>query len=126
MWEAIIRIALEAGLHGATTYAHIISDSDGGSLSGAPVYDLNDAYDLTSQIIEKDPRHAQAWFLRGVISQSLQCYDEALADFSEAIRIDPRHAKALMLRSEVYFRLGEDDKGRSDRQAALVLDPTLA
>src|SRR5262249_44361874 len=117
MLEEILSLAIEVGLYAAADSASAPSGSGTGSLSGFPVYELDDAYDLTSQIIEKDPSHAQAWFLRGVICQTEQWHEEALADLSEAIRLDPKHAKALMLRSEVYFSLGDDEKGRADREA---------
>jgi tetratricopeptide (TPR) repeat protein len=126
MFEEIMHLALEVGLYAAMEDApQVAAGSSKGSLSGAPVYELDDAYDLTSQIIEKDPSHAQAWFLRGAICQTRQCHEEALADLSEAIRRDRKHARALLLRSEIYFSLGDDEKGRADRESALELDPNV-
>jgi tetratricopeptide (TPR) repeat protein len=130
MLEEILSLALEVGLyalHATDTPATSDAPPAGGEiLSNSPAYEPEEVYNLTTQIIERDPVNAQAYFLRGVVCQSMQLHDEALGDLNEAIRLEPGHARALLLRSEVLFHLGQDEAGRADRQAALRLDPSLA
>src|SRR5262245_57950320 len=123
MIEDILALAVEVGLAAASELSS--GTAGGGLVSGGGAYELDEVYDLTTQIIDGQPTHAQAWFLRGVVSQSMQHYDDALADLNQAIRLEPQHARALMLRSEIHFRFGNDDQGRADRRAALQLDPSL-
>jgi tetratricopeptide (TPR) repeat protein len=126
MLEELLSLAMEAGIYAFTdTESSSVPASGGGILSAEPTYELDEAYDLATKIIEKDPSQVQAYFLRGVICQTMQHYEDALEDFTEAIKLDPSHARALMLRSEVNFRLGDDEQGKADRQAALRLDPNV-
>jgi len=121
--------ALEAGLIASDVASPSTDDSQHSRsefLTSNPVYEPDEIYDLASLVIDKDPSQAQAWFLRGVACQAMQCHEEALADLTEAIRLDPAHARARLLRSEIHFRLGDDEQGMLDRQRALELDPSLS
>jgi tetratricopeptide (TPR) repeat protein/serine/threonine protein kinase len=74
----------------------------------------------------KRPEHAYAYYCRGLASEKLSHYDEALADFSKAIVLEPKLAPAWCSRGSVYATLGQLDRALADLNDAIKLDPKLA
>ena len=63
---------------------------------------------------------------RGVARESLEQYDLAIADYSEAIRIDPKYALAYRNRGDVWYAKKDYDLAIADYTEAIRLDPSSA
>ncbi len=87
------------------------------------------AIDVYSRAIELDPRHARAYYNRGLAylhGGKAQELDQAILDFDQAIRLDPGYAPAYTSRAVAFLlRKGEGDLERAlaDLNRAIQLAP---
>ena len=51
-------------------------------------WNLDEAIQLYTRVIDKEPNYARAYFNRGVAYRSKRDFDKALSDFSKTIEID--------------------------------------
>jgi Flp pilus assembly protein TadD len=76
------------------------------------------------EAIRRDPRHAAAYYHRGLVRHRWGEHEQAAADFSKAIELDPKGAGAYLARGSALERLGRLDQAVADFDTALRLDPT--
>ncbi|KAI6655874.1 hypothetical protein LOD99_1608 [Oopsacas minuta] len=69
-----------------------------------------------------NPKHIQAYKLRGSLYSDIGLYTNAIQDFSSAISLDPDDTQALMLRSEIYEKNGDTTLAMEDLKRTAVLD----
>lgn len=80
-----------------------------------------DAIDLLTLAISKDPRFFEAYYNRGVMYYCQQKYDQALDDFNTAISINSQYAGAYAGRGTVYDKLNRHDAAILDFKVAARL-----
>ncbi len=73
-----------------------------------------------------NPRHANAYAIRGWAYGEKGEWDKAIADCTEAVRLDPKNAAAYGARGCAYANKGEWDKAIADCTEAIRLDPTCS
>ena len=73
----------------------------------------------------RDPKYAEAYYLRGVAYRNKGDLDRAIADYSEAIRLDPKLAAAYNNRGNAYKDKGDSDHAIADFSEAIRLAPEL-
>ena len=79
-----------------------------------------------NKAIEKNPRHAEAYYNRGLTYVEKKQFDEAMSDFTKIIEINPRLAMAYGNRGNAYGRKGQYDEAISDYTKAIEINPRLA
>jgi len=72
------------------------------------------------------PTDSQSFSTRGDAYFSLQDYEKAIADYTEAIRIDPKYSFAYKGRGDVYYKLEEYEKAIADYAEDIRLRPWSA
>jgi tetratricopeptide (TPR) repeat protein len=85
--------------------------------------DLRSARDLYQEVLARQPKHAHALHLLGVLSHQEGRNESAKALISEAISADPRIADMHNNLGEVVRTLGEAREAARHYREALVLDP---
>jgi serine/threonine protein kinase/WD40 repeat protein len=88
-----------------------------------PWHEVVHAY---SQMIERNPRDAEAYHQRGHARERLSQWKNALADFSQALEWAPQCQRLLVSRARAYLRMGEIDKAAVDLRKAGTLRPQEA
>jgi len=63
---------------------------------------------------------------RGETYQSMERYEEALADFDRAIDLDPEVAWIIASRGEIYRLMRRYEEALADFDRAIDLDPEVA
>ena len=87
------------------------------------VITLDDAPAYFTRTINKDPRAAYAYLLRGVAWTLKREYDNAIKDFSEAIRLEPGVHVAYNARGAAYNARHDYQKALADMTEAIRLAP---
>ncbi|MGD1153363.1 MAG: tetratricopeptide repeat protein [Syntrophales bacterium] len=87
---------------------------------------LQEAIKELSDAIQKNPRYALAYGIRGHLNTKLGKNDNAIEDASKAIELDPNFALAYVSRAYIYYRLCEYKKGLIDASRAIELDPNYS
>lgn len=80
-----------------------------------------DAIDLLTLAINKDPSFFEAYYNRAVMYYCQKKYQNALNDFNMAISLNAMHAGAFAGRGTVYDRLNMSDKAINDFKSAARL-----
>lgn len=80
-----------------------------------------DAIDLLTLAINKDPSFFEAYYNRGTMYYVQQKYQDALRDFDKAISLNTNHAGAFASRGTVYDRLNMADQSLVDFKRAARL-----
>ncbi|MCX6354014.1 MAG: tetratricopeptide repeat protein [Candidatus Aureabacteria bacterium] len=78
------------------------------------------------QMLQGDPRNADAWNNRGAAYAEAGDYSQALSDFNRALNFAPRHAGIYTNRGIAYQKMGDCDRAIADFDEALHLDPRHA
>lgn len=81
---------------------------------------------LWSDVIDKNPGAAVAYFNRGVGSFNAKDYDKAIRDYAKAIEINSGYTEAYNNRAEAKERMGDLQGAVEDYNAILALDPDRA
>ncbi|MBI4211093.1 MAG: tetratricopeptide repeat protein [Deltaproteobacteria bacterium] len=82
--------------------------------------------DLT-MMLELDPRHEEALFLRALASQKKEAYAEALADYRQLLTANPKYLKAHFNAGMILaFHLHDTVAALEHFDAFLTIDPTHA
>ena len=97
-----------------------------GWLKKDDVVTLGEAEAFFSEVLQREPKNAWAYNLRGLVRERQENLDAAIADFSEALASDPQLAVALNNRGIAYDRKGEPQQAIDDFGAAIKLDPDFA
>jgi lipoprotein NlpI len=85
----------------------------------------NEALALVTRAITLEATNAQAWFLRGVMHETLGRHTNALADFDRAVQLDPKPI-IFQHRGVQHFRLGQFAKSVADFDKFIALAPQRA
>jgi tetratricopeptide (TPR) repeat protein len=80
-----------------------------------------DAIDLLTLAINKDPSFFEAYYNRGVMYYFQKKYQNALNDFDKAISLNANHAGAFAGRGTVYDKLSRSDQSLMDFKTAARL-----
>ena len=78
---------------------------------------------LFSEVLEKNPDHAQALRSRGAANLKLNAIDAAIADFDRVIEMDPHYARAFHLRGLAKEQKGDNQGASGDFETAIDLAP---
>jgi tetratricopeptide (TPR) repeat protein len=77
---------------------------------------------MWSNVVEKNPRAAEAFNNRGMIYMERGDYDLALSDFNESIKLRPNHPDAYNNRSVVYFNKKKMNEALENNSIVLSID----
>lgn len=80
-----------------------------------------DAIDLLTLAINKDPSFFEAYYNRGVMYYFQKQYQKALDDLDKAISLNANHAGAFASRGTVYDKLNMPEKSLADLKIAAKL-----
>jgi tetratricopeptide (TPR) repeat protein len=79
-----------------------------------------------SKAIESDKTNCTLYFERALANQSLERYEDALRDYTEAIRLGHREAQTYNNRGLVNFKLEQFEDSQADFDEAIIIDPSFA
>ena len=82
----------------------------------------DDAPAYFTQVIEREPRSAQAYYQRG----SLDDNEQAISDLTEATRLDPRFTTARLALSHAYSKQKDYARAIAELTEAIEVDSNLA
>lgn len=84
---------------------------------------LNEAILTYTELVEKYPTHASAYYNMGFINyEFLNDHNQALRYFNDAVGADPEYVSAIYMRGLCYEALGDVAKAKSEYQFALEKD----
>ena len=83
------------------------------------------ALKLFTDIIDEDPRWAEAWNKRATLYFLIGKYTESLKDIEQVLNIEPRHFGALSGRAQIYLSFNEYEKAIDDLQNAKAIYPLI-
>ena len=83
------------------------------------------ALKLFTDIINEDPKWAEAWNKRATLYFLIGNYNESLKDIEQVLNIEPRHFGALSGRAQIYLSFKEYEKAIDDLQQAKVIYPLI-
>ena len=84
---------------------------------------IDEAASLANQAIQRAPKDARTYFLRGLVRSATRKPAEAVADFGKCIELDPKMADAYQQRGGEYFKLAKIDESLADFDKFLELRP---
>ena len=87
---------------------------------------VNEAVEIYSEVLKKNPRSAEAFNWRGMAYDDLGQPDNALADFNKAIDLSPNYADAYNNRGEVYRKKKMYPQALADFKKAAELEKGFA
>lgn len=82
--------------------------------------------ELATRAIERMPRFARAWFVRGFAHSQLERKAEAFADYSRALELEPKDPDALLHRCLLGNESPDLDVSLADCDRATSVDPGRA
>ena len=71
------------------------------------------AVELLQQVIDDDPKDANAWNYLGFSHRKMGDFDEALTAYQKALAIRPYHKGALEYLGELYLQTDQPEKARA-------------
>ncbi|AET65211.1 tetratricopeptide repeat protein [Methanothrix harundinacea] len=86
---------------------------------------FEDAIDIYSEIVQKDPNLISAWINMGLIYYLLGIYEKSNACCNRAIAIDPKSTMALYCKRVIYYKQNEFNKSNEYYQRVLEIDPNF-
>jgi FkbM family methyltransferase len=88
--------------------------------------DLSRAETLYASVLQLDPGHAQAWYLRGAACHKLGRLDDAEVNLRQAVRLQPGHAEAHNHLGVTLASKGKMEEAAGSFQQALRLKSDYA
>jgi tetratricopeptide (TPR) repeat protein len=88
--------------------------------------EYKEAVDDLSNVIQLNPKNANAYYKRGIIYEQLNQYQKAINDFSSATDLNSHYASAYCERGNSYFNLGQHQKAIQDCSKAINLNAKIA
>jgi tetratricopeptide (TPR) repeat protein len=82
---------------------------------------IEEAINLYTLAVEKDPEFIDAYYNRGVMHYFLREYKRAIEDLNKVIEKRPDHVMAYASRGSMYDKIGDDQKALSDYRKAAQL-----
>ncbi|MFM1843099.1 MAG: hypothetical protein RLZZ490_1841 [Cyanobacteriota bacterium] len=83
--------------------------------------DYRGAIAIFSELIQRYPDYADAYFNRGIARAKIQDFRGAIADQTTAIDLNPQLAEAYEARAKLHWQLGDQQKASQDLQTAITL-----
>lgn len=83
-----------------------------------------DAVDLLTLAIDKDPSFFEAYYNRGIMYYFQKKYQKSLDDLDKAISLNASHASAFASRGTIYDELCKPDQALKDFKTAARLGDT--
>ena len=83
------------------------------------------AYNIFSNIVEKDPNWAEGWNQRAAVLYLMNQYQSSLDDIEETLIREPKHFGALSGQALVYIKLLQYEKAIDSYKAAQKIYPTI-
>ena len=83
------------------------------------------AYNIFSNIVEKEPDWAEGWNKRATVLYLMNNYQSSLEDIEEVLILEPRHFGALSGQALVYIELGQYEKAIKSYKAAQKIYPII-
>ncbi len=114
---ALLVLSLTAGCKNETTAQDYYRKSFQFINAGS----VQDAIDLLTLAVEKDPSFFEAYYNRGTMYYYQKKYQEALKDFDKAISLNGHHAAPFAGRGTVYDKLNQPDQALADFKTAARL-----
>ena len=84
--------------------------------------DMEGAIDGWTDVIEKNPDWAYAYYRRGFYEDNSARADDALADYEMSIMLDPGHAYSYLGKGDILMRKGESEKAMEAYRMVVELD----
>lgn len=81
------------------------------------------ALSIIKEVLEQEPNHSVAFYLRGVAFEQQGNLEKALEAYDTCLKFDPEYPEALNNRGIVYGQMGESDKALADLKAATRANP---
>ena len=88
--------------------------------------DLKTAEHDINEVMHHSHKHAEAYFIRGLIKAKTENYEGAIKDFTKSIELRPNSAKAYYDRGLAHAMMDEIKQAMQDFSRAIELDPTYA
>jgi hypothetical protein len=85
--------------------------------------DYRSSWALFSEVIEREPTNASAFYDRGFTLFKLGLYSESVADYNRAIELSPHDSFSFNNRGVVLQNIGRYELAKRDFYRALELDP---
>ncbi len=110
----------------------LVSDREGRRYSSESIQRQSEPVEALAPRVEAampiklNPKHAYAYYNRGVAYGDKGDYDRAIADYDTAISLNPKYADAYNSRAWAYIKSGKAAKGLPDANKAIELDPKNA
>ncbi len=82
------------------------------------------ALQTMDDMVASYPDQALAYIGRGLMLDSLNKYDDAVADYTKAIELDPEESNGYINRANTYSKQDKFEKALADYTKAIELDPT--
>ena len=79
-----------------------------------------------TQLINRDPRNATAYYNRGISYRETGKIDLALADYNRAIEINPRYFEAYNNRGNIFMARGDNRRALQEFDQAVTINPRYA
>ena len=79
-----------------------------------------------TQVVERNPRNAEAYNVRGSAYGRSGQYKQALEDFNTAIKLNPRYFQAYSNRALMYKNTGDFKRAIRDYNRALAITENIA
>ena len=83
--------------------------------------DYRGAIVIFSELIQRYPDYAEAYFNRGIARAKLQDYQGAITDQTQALTHNPQLAEAYEARAKLYWQLGQPTQAVNNLQQAVSL-----
>jgi lipoprotein NlpI len=84
---------------------------------------IDEAASAANQAVQRAPKDARGYFLRGLVRGAARKSTDAVADFDKCLELDPKMADAYQQRGGEYFKLAKIEKSLADFDKFLELRP---
>ena len=85
---------------------------------------FHQAIDVATSAIAQYPMSAKAYLERGTIFNRLDCFEDAVADFTRVLELDTHQETVFAHRGEAYMGLGQNELAIHDLDVAIARDPS--
>ncbi|MGX7707882.1 adenylate/guanylate cyclase domain-containing protein [Methylobacterium sp. Gmos1] len=117
-------LALDPGnIHARLGLAEVLVDGVLNGWTTERKADLDTAEQAVTSVLQGDPTHPFAHYLRGETLRARARYDEALAAFDRVLALNPSFARAHAYRGLIHIFLGQAQETEADIAAAIRLSP---
>ena len=84
---------------------------------------IDEATVVANQAVERSPKDARAYFLRGLVRSAARMPAEAITDFEKCLELDRKMADVYQQRGGEYFKLAKINESLADFDKFLALRP---